>query len=187
MHQAHERDLKAYKKLLTEDTKKPNESSRGLADRKEDSGRRNHCIACRDMWKRPLPPPKKIYIDPPSIKGFVSKSTYLMTLLIKEEAERMEQRDRIRKEELMEINRKEAVRRDRNKERFRTSDSSTDKRTSFYVRKGRKYGNSSSTTNSANDAVSQILLDNIKVAKIKNQISTKENSKKVKKFLEEPL
>lgn len=102
----------------------------------------------------------------------------MLTNMIKEEVEKMEQRAREAKYEKREKKKKET---DKEKPIFRNSEST--KRSSYLLKKAKNY----SQYYGYKPQDTSLLMSNLNLAKIKNQISAKECDKKVQKFLEEPL
>lgn len=99
----------------------------------------------------------------------------MITMMIKEEVERMEQREKQKKlEKLEKIKQKE-------KQKTYTRNNENVRRFSYLSKRTRDFAQHYKQEETS------LLINNLNLAKIKNQISAKECEKKVKKFLEEPL
>lgn len=184
IREAHEKDIREYKRSLVEDRPRKRESKDIDITLHPSESRRSTCAACSQKWKEPLPSPKLPYlrknskrlIDDNVMKCFLSKSTYMITNMIKEEIEQMERRERELKYEKREKKREPW----KPKPNFRNDVS---KKTSSFTKISKSY----SPYYGYKPQESTLLMNNLNLAKIKNQISAKECDVKVKKFLDEPI
>lgn len=185
IREAHERDVREYRRSLVDDRPKKRKSSDLTQGLPKSESRRSLCAACSEKWKEQLPTPKvsflrnkKKILDDNVMKCFLSKSTYMITNMIKEEIEKMEQRERELKYAKREKKKEQP---EKSKPIFRNSD--TGRKSNYLLKKSKNYSPLFSNKPQENS----MLMNNLNLAKIKNQISAKECDIRVKKFLDEPI